>query len=97
MAAISSQPDFQILICLIQVWKQASQDKMMEVPRGTRLITEVEELEIVESYRKLIGTATVKFPRGTVIKKTITEINKEEAAGEEIVPVIILKKKRIAN
>ena len=50
----------------------------MEEPASPRLITEVAEVEIEESYRKLIGTASVKFPRGTVIKKTLTELNGEE-------------------
>lgn len=42
------------------------------------LISEVESIEIEESYRKLIGTASVRFPRGTVIKKTLTQLNGEE-------------------
>jgi len=50
----------------------------MEVPQNPMLIAEAEEIEINDSYRKLIGTASVKFPRGTVIKKTITETNREE-------------------
>lgn len=29
-------------------------------------LTEVQEVEIVETYKKLIGTATVRFPKGTV-------------------------------
>lgn len=80
MAAISSQPSFHILICLIQIWKLTDPKKPMEEPSSPRLIAEVEELEIVDSYRKLIGTASIKFPRGTVIKKTITEFNTEEVA-----------------
>jgi hypothetical protein len=85
MAAITSQPGFQILICLIQVWTLDDPKKPMKEPSGPRLITEVENLEIVDSYRKLIGTASVKFPRGTVIKKTITELNAEEVSGKSIV------------
>ena len=74
MAAIQGQPSFHILICLIQIWDLADPKKPMEEPASPRLITEVAEVEIEESYRKLIGTASVKFPRGTVIKKTLTEL-----------------------
>lgn len=38
-----------------------------------RLITECEQIEINESYKQLVGTANIRFPRGTVIKKTITD------------------------
>ena len=52
--------------------------KPMEEPESPLLISEVESIEIEESYRKLIGTASVLFPRGTVIKKTLTQLNGEE-------------------
>jgi hypothetical protein len=35
-------------------------------------ITEAEEIEIHESYKELIGTAKLKFPKGSVYKSTIT-------------------------
>lgn len=35
------------------------------------ILTEVEEIEIAESYKKLIGTAKVVFPKGTVYRSTI--------------------------
>lgn len=82
MAAIKNQPSFHILICLIQIWDLADPKKPMEEPSSPRLITEVENIEIEESYRKLIGTASVKFPRGTVIKKTITELNGAEYSSK---------------
>lgn len=34
-------------------------------------ITEVKEIEINESYKRLIGTAKISFPKGTVFKSTI--------------------------
>lgn len=34
-------------------------------------ITEVQEIEINESYKELIGTARLKFPKGTVYRDTI--------------------------
>lgn len=78
MAAITSQPSFHILICLIQIWDLEDIGKAMVEPSSPLLITEVEDVEIEDSYRKLIGTASVKFPRGTVIKKTITTINEND-------------------
>lgn len=78
MAKIEGQPSFHILICLIQIWDMKNPKKPMEEPESPMLISEVENIEIEESYRKLIGTASVRFPRGTVIKKTITQLNGEE-------------------
>jgi hypothetical protein len=75
MAAIPNQPSFHILICLIQIWNLKDPKKPLSEPVSPLLITEVEQIEIVDSYRKLIGTASVKFPSGTVIKKTLTELN----------------------
>lgn len=84
MKNIKDQPSFQILICLIKIWTPKDKKKPMEVPDDAMLISEVEEIEIEESYKKLIGTAAVRFPRGTVIRKTITEYNAEEAANNKI-------------
>lgn len=78
MAKIEGQPSFHILICLIQIWDMKNPKKPMEEPDSPMLISEVESIEIEESYRKLIGTASVRFPRGTVIKKTLTQLNGEE-------------------
>lgn len=55
--------------------------KPMEVPPGALTITEVENIEITDSYKQLIGTANVKFPRGTIIKKTITQDNIDDVAS----------------
>lgn len=82
MAAIKEQPSFHILICLIQIWDMEDPKKPMAEPSSPRLITEVENLEINDSYRKLIGTASVQFPRGTVIKKTLTELNGAEYSSK---------------
>ena len=35
-------------------------------------ITEVEQLQITESYKKLIGTAKLTFPKGTILRSTVT-------------------------
>lgn len=39
--------------------------------RNPIVLTEVQEIEIVETYKKLIGTAKVTFPKGTVYQSTI--------------------------
>lgn len=69
------QPSFHILICLIQIWKPQNPQDITEEPRNPILITEAQKIEIEDSYKKLIGTASVSFPRGTVIKQTTTELN----------------------
>lgn len=45
------------------------------------MLTEVEEIEIADSYKKLFNTAKVRFPRGTVIRKTVTQYNEEDVVG----------------
>lgn len=75
------QPSFHILICLIQIWKMADGDNPLTVPSTTVNIAEVENIEIDASYRKLIGTASVKFPRGTILRKTVCSSNIEEVAA----------------
>ena len=85
----SKQPSFQILICLIKIWTPKDPKKPMDVPEDAMLISEVEEIEIDESYKKLIGTASVKFPRGTVIRKTVTVYNEKEAAANKKLDVDI--------
>lgn len=69
------QPSFHILICLIQIWKLDDPQNLSGEPQNPILITEAQRIEIEDSYKKLIGTASVSFPRGTVIKKTSTELN----------------------
>lgn len=82
MAYNSEQPSFQILICCIKVWNMKDSSNIMSVPDDVMLISEVSEIEIEESYKKLIWNATVKFPRGTVVRKTITPENQAEIADD---------------
>lgn len=82
MAAVKGQPSFHILISLIEIWDMKDPKKPMAEPESPLRITEVESIQIDDSYRKLIGTASVKFPRGTVIKKTITTLNEQENANK---------------
>lgn len=85
MATVELQPSFHILICLIQIWTPEDLSDPMKEPKNPLLITEVENIEIADSYRKLIGTASVKFPRGTVIKRTVTDSNLDEVLKKSIV------------
>ncbi len=82
---INNRPGFHILISLIEIWTPADPKKPNGSDKGDRIyITEVEEVEIDESYNKLIGTASVRFPRGTILRKTVTtlpeDFNKVTAA-----------------
>ena len=75
----NKQPGFHILISLIEIWTPADKKKPDgEIAGGKMYITEVEEVEIVDSFKKLIGTASVRFPRGTMVRKTITKQSAKE-------------------
>ena len=89
MAYDKNQPSFQILICLIKIGTPKDPKKPMDVPSDAMMISEVEEIEIEESYKKLIGTASVRFPRGTIIRKTVDQFNEEEAAANKTLDVNI--------
>jgi len=75
-------PDkLHILVCKILVWEPADKNTIdVDDPAEDKCLTltECESIEIEESYKKLIGTATVKFPRGTIIKRTQTANDIEE-------------------
>ena len=82
MAYNPDQPSFHILICLIKIWNVKDNSDLMTEPDNAMLISEVETIDIEESYRKLIGTASIKLPRGTVIRKTVTKQNESEVASD---------------
>lgn len=70
-----------ILVCKILIWEPADKNTIdVDDPAEDKCLTltECESVEIEESYKKLIGTATVKFPRGTIIKRTQTANDIEE-------------------
>lgn len=70
-----------ILVCKILVWEPEDKNTIdVNDPADDKCLTltECESIEIEESYKKLIGTATVKFPRGTIIKRTQTANDIEE-------------------
>lgn len=82
----SSQPvkyadGVDILVCKILVWEPADKNVIeTDDPAEDKclVIRECSSIEITESYKKLIGTAVVKFPRGTIIKRTETAKDIEE-------------------
>ena len=58
-----------VLCCRITVG-DPDPDNPMKILNGVE-ITEVHMIEINESYKKLIGTAKVTFPKGSVCRSTI--------------------------
>lgn len=76
-----------ILVCKILVWEPASKNVIdTDDPPADKCltITECEHIEIEESFKKLIGTASVRFPKGTVIKRTFTPENLK-TSGPDVV------------
>lgn len=79
--------DVDILACKILVWESGDKTKIdVKDPPSDKCLTirECESIEIVESTKKPIGTATVKFPRGTIIKRTLTKNDLEENGATEV-------------
>lgn len=87
----AEQPSYHILICLIEIWNPVDkktgkplspQDLMMPTGKADFMIAEVESLEIRESYRNVVNTANIKFPRGTIIKKTLEALDPSEYSSK---------------
>ena len=62
--------DTMDVLCCRIIIGDADPENPMKINGGVE-ITEVSEIEITESYKKLIGTAKLKFPKGTVCRSTI--------------------------
>lgn len=75
MVDVSDRTDYRILICLVEIWSFNEGDDPLKEPESPMLFAEVEKIEIEETYRKLICGASVKFPRGTVLHRTLTPTN----------------------
>lgn len=75
-----------VLICKIRIWEPEDKSKIDVNPDEKKclVLTECESIEIEESYKKLIGTASVKFPRGTIIQRTQTAADLEENGATEV-------------
>lgn len=70
-----------ILVCKILIWEPADKNVIeTQDPAEDKCIVihECTNIEITESYKKLIGTAVVQLPRGTIIKRTQTANDIEE-------------------
>lgn len=76
------QPSFKILICLIRIWDVEDINDLMTIPDKVDVITECKSVEISESFENVVDTAKVKFPKGTVLRKTIDMANAEDEAGK---------------
>lgn len=72
MNSLANKLDYQILICMIEIWPLKPKEDPLKVPEDPLVFTEVENIEIEESYKKLISEASVKFPRGTILRRTLT-------------------------
>ena len=76
------QPSFKILICLIRIWDSNGFDDLMTVPDECTILTEVKSIEISESFTEVVDTAKLSFPKGTVLRKTVHQVNAVESADE---------------
>lgn len=77
----SLEHSVDMLACKIYVWEPEDKNKIdSKTPDDDKclILRECQSIEIEESYKKLIGTASVKFPRGTIIKRTLTKNDIDE-------------------
>ena len=74
----SKLPEFKILICLIQIWDADGSENMISEPSAPMMLTEVGAIKISDSYKNLFKTAVLQFPKGTVIKKTLTNYSEDK-------------------
>lgn len=86
----NTQVGFHILISMIKVWTPTDVKNISNEPKDALTITEVGSISISESYKKLIGEASVQFPRGTVVRKTVTEINEADVANDPALSASIM-------
>lgn len=76
------RPSYHILISLIEIWNVEDEKNPLPMPdKGVVRFTEVSSVNIADSYKNLINTATVCFPRGTVIRKSLEpgDMEKEDS------------------
>ena len=80
MTSNPDQPSFKILICLIRIWDANDIDDLMTIPEKVDTITEVRFIDISESFENIVDTARVRFPKGTILRKTLNEVISEDDA-----------------
>lgn len=78
----ADRPNPVYLIGLVEVWTPADKMKPMgEAVEGSLVrLAEFESIEIRSSYQNVIDTATVSFPRGTLIRRTLEAVEPEDMA-----------------
>lgn len=76
----SADDVIMIPICQIRVWDAKLDDVSSD--KGV-IFTEVESIEITDSYKELVSIATIRIPRGSVLAKTmgIDDTDKEVKSG----------------
>lgn len=83
----SKKGGIDILLCKILIWEPEDKSRIdVTCPDDSKclVIRECESVEIEESYKKLIGTASVKFPRGTMIRRTLTKERLDENGADTV-------------
>ena len=83
---IDGKECLDILCCKILIWEANSDVIEINDPDENKclVIRECESIEINDTYKKLINSASVRFPRGTVIKRTITSENIEKEGATTV-------------
>ena len=97
-------PDgLDILCCKILIWNVTDETPAI-LPGGAdppedkcMIIRECSSIEIVDTYKKLINTAVVKFPRGTIIRRPVISANDITNAEDEKVYTILDEKGTIVT
>lgn len=101
--AETRKDDLAILVCQIKVWDVVAPN-WWNIPSiySCLYLHEVESIEVTESYKDLVGTCVIRFPRGTIVSKltkpgSVTTGNKTDfmiekdlrlatAGGDSLVP-----------
>ncbi len=74
----SDEDILNVLVCQIKTW-EVTAPNWFETPSNYTLITEVEEIEINDSFKELINEALIKLPKGAIINDTIVNKNQDDA------------------
>lgn len=76
----SEDDKLMILACQIRIWTATPDDWSKGRPDIAQ-ITEAHSIDINKSFKDPISTCILKFPRGTMISKTITKNGKDESVN----------------
>ncbi len=73
---VDQAPD--ILVCQIKIWNPDNETNLQPAPKKERclmVLHEVENITVNDSYKNVISTATVTIPKGSIIKKVVTNVS----------------------